>query len=247
MLRPPSQRVCADERGFTLIETLVAIVAGLVIMAALFTILEVSVRQTSRLAGKVQATQMGRTTMTKIVDELRNGCISKEFTPVRSNSGESELRFVAGFGAEAVLTKAAEHRISFAGEKLTDKTYASVSGTWPNFTYSTTPEKTVQIGEYITQGESGGKKLPIFQYYEYAGSSSSSSSSAGVTTLNSTPLTVPLSESAAAKAASVLITFTASTPESKQTKAPSVELSNQVTFAFSAPSAETPIVAKPCE
>jgi type II secretory pathway pseudopilin PulG len=246
MLTTFSQRPSADERGFTLIETLVAVLCGVVITAALFAILEVSSRQTLRLAGKVQATQMGRTTMTKVVDELRNGCISKEFTPVRSSSGAIELRFIAGVGQEAVLTKAAEHRISLTGEKLIDKTYASVSGTWPNFTYSTTPEKTVQIGEYITPSKVGSEELPIFRYYEYA-SSSSSSSSAGVATLSTTALSVPLTESTAAKAASVLITFTASAPESKQSKAPPVELSNQVTFAFSAPSAETPIVAKPCE
>lgn len=234
------------ERGFSLVEVIVAMLCGIVITGALFAILEVSLHQTSRLAGRVQATQAGRTTMTKIVDELRNGCISKEFTPIQKSSGESELRFIAGVGREAVLAKAAEHRIVFEKEKLIDKTYASSGGSWPNFTYSSTPEKSVQIGEYISQSESGGKKVPIFQYYEYAGSTNSSSTSSGVTTLSSTALTVPLEEATAKKAAGVLITFTAGANEGKQYK-PSAELSTQVTLAFSVPSAETPIVAKPCE
>ncbi len=71
-----------------------------------------------------------------------------------------------------------------------------------------------------------------------------------MTTLNSTALDAKagtgLSEAHAKEAAAVLITYTAGAPYGKQYK-PTIELSDQVTLAFTAPSAETPIVAKPCE
>ncbi len=236
------------ERGFTLIETLVAILCGVIVTSALFSILEVSLRQTARLAGKVQNTQASRTTMTKIVDELRNACISKEFAPIQAVTNENELRFRSGVGSEAVLSKAQEHLIYYEKEKLYDKTYASTGGTWPNFKYSESPEKTVLLGENIIQTERSGKKVPIFQFYKYAASATSSSSSEGVSTLNTTePLKPPLTATTAAETASVLITFSVNPTEGKQYKLTPVELSNQVTLAFSAPNAETPVVAKPCE
>jgi Tfp pilus assembly protein PilW len=236
------RRAIADPRGFTLVETVVAMVCGLIVCSALFAVLEVSLHQTARITGRVQANQLGRTTMTKIVDELRNSCISREFTPIGASATNSsnELIFVSAVGSEAVLKAAATHHIVFNSSKetLTDESYASNGGSWPNFTYSTTPTKTL-IGQYIKQSGS----TPIFQYYKYASSSNESSTTSGVNTLSAV---TPSSATVAKEVASVLITFTAAAPEGKQFKATS-ELTNQVTLGFSAPSAETPVVAHPCE
>jgi Tfp pilus assembly protein PilW len=236
--------------GFTLIETLVAMLCGIVVTGALFAILEVSLRQTSRITGRVQASQLGRTTMTRAVDELRSGCIAKEFTPVQEKSTENELIFISSAGPEAVLKKAYLHKISYssAESRLIDKAWANSGGEWPNFKFNTAgnPTSTTVIGEYVSN-ELGGKKTPVFQYFSYATSSTSASA---VTTLNTTPLedVSPngLSKANAEKTAGVLISFTAGSPEGKQYK-PTIEMTSQVTLAFSAPSAETPIVAKPCE
>ncbi len=242
-----------DPAGFMLIETLVAIISATVVTGALFTILIVSLHQTTRISGTVAATETGRQTMTHMVDELHSACIAKEFTPVQTKSSETELIFISGVGEEAVLKKAYEHKIvySSAAGTLIDKTWADTGGEWPTFTFpnieTAAPTSTTRIGEHITQSESGGKKVPIFQYYKYAESSSSANA---VTTLNTTPLEAKagtgLSEANSKEAASVLITYTAGAEEGTQYK-PSIELSDQVTLAFTAPSAETPIVAKPCE
>jgi len=70
----PVRASLSDERGFTLIELLVAMIAGLVLTGALLAILEISLRQTTRLSDRVQADRGGRTAMSNIVDELHSSC-----------------------------------------------------------------------------------------------------------------------------------------------------------------------------
>ncbi len=240
----PHLVLLGDNAGFTLIELLVAMVTAFVVTGALFAILIVSLHQTARVSSRVQATQLGRETMTRMVDELHTACIAKEFTPIQEKSSATELLFISGFGKEAVLGKAYKHKIAFSKAEgtLVETTYASNGGEWPNFTYEATG-KTTRIGEYITQAG----LTPIFQYYGYATSSSSTNA---VSTLNKEAFEATagtgLSEAHAKETAAVLITYDAGTGEYKQYKSP-VELSDQVTLAFTAPSAETPIVAKPCE
>jgi len=244
--KPGNRPALGDVAGFTLIEMIVAMLCGIIITGALFAILEVSLRQTQRTTGRVQATQLGRSAMTRVVDELHSACIAKEFKPIQEKSSENELIFISGTGEEAVLTKAYKHKISFSSSEglLTEETWASSGGEWPNFEFKSTPTKT-RVGEFISQSGS----TPIFQYYNYAEKSGSSSTSA-VSTLSTTPLEAKsgsgLTATHAEETAGVLITFTAGAPEGKQYK-PTVELNDQVTLAFSAPSAETPIKAAPCE
>jgi hypothetical protein len=250
MLTPESNEIVAlgDTAGFMLIETLVAMISAIVVTGALFAILIVSLHQTSRITGRVQATQLGRTTMTRMVDELHSACISREFTPIQAKSSETELIFISGVGPEAVLSKAYLHKISYSKTEgtLVETTIASSSGEWPNFEYKSTPT-TRRIGEYISQTKTGKEEEPIFQYYKYAESSTSTNA---VTTLEPKALEAKagtgLSGALAKEAAAVQINYTAGAPEGKQYK-PTIELSDQVTLAFTAPSAETPIAAKPCE
>lgn len=149
----------SHQHGFTLIETLVAMIAGLVVTGALFTIYIVALHQTSRITDSVQATQFGRTAMTHIVDELHSACLERASAPVQANSTATELIFENGYSKEAVIpnTKEAEakaavgagafiHQIvwkakekeseaSPPGNTLTDYTYKSTAGEWPSYTF----------------------------------------------------------------------------------------------------------------
>jgi Tfp pilus assembly protein PilW len=241
----PHLATLGDTAGFTLIELLVGMLSAIVVTGALFAILIVSLHQTARISGHVQATQLGRITMARMVDELHTACIAKEFTPIQEKSTENKLIFESGYGREAVLKNAYLHAITYssAAGTLVETTYASNGGEWPKFSYEATG-KTTRIGEYISKTGT----TAVFQYFKYAPSSTSTSA---VTTLKPVELTKEeeakgLSATNAKEVAAVLITYTAGTAEAKQYK-PTIELSNQVTLAFSAPSAETPIVAKPCE
>ena len=245
--RPPVH--LGDESGFTLIELLVAMVTGIIVTGALFAILEVSMHQTARVTDVTQANQLGRSTMTHIVDELHSACIAAEQKPIQVGSGASKLVFVDAYSEKAEIPSAHKDEIIWeeATGKMIDKTYLSTAGSWPKFTFSgtATPSAGVIIGEKISQAEQGGKKLPIFQYFAYT-TKPSTSPTAPSTTLSEEPLKVPFEkEEQAALAASVLISFKAAPTSNVTSRA--IELSNQVTFAFSAPAAESPVEGAPCE
>ena len=201
------RRLSHDAHGFTLIETLVAMISGVVVTGAAFTIFIVALHQTSRVTDSVQATQLGRTAMTHVVDELHSACIARAFKPVQATSGEKELIFENAYSKEAVIPKAYEHQIVWneATGTLTDFVYESKveSGSeWPNFKFpaldyssatheaaNAEPKKGVLLASNVTK-TSGA--TPIFQYYEY-GEEYTSSSSTPLSTL--TKMTPPRPDS----------------------------------------------------
>jgi type II secretory pathway pseudopilin PulG len=241
-----------DQRGFTLMETLVAMLTGIVVTGALFAILEVSLRQTARLTDAVQVNQLGRGTMTRVIDELRSSCLSPGFAPIQSKSTPETLYFVTAFSSSAVISKteAFEHKIAWskAGQTLTDTTYPSTSGEWPKFEFSLASAlSSTRIGERITKGELGGKETPIFRYYKYA-HTPTSGTEAAESTLTEIPLTAGTElGTAAAEVASVNVAFKTSPIDKTvfQGHVP-VEFSNQTTLAFSSPASESTVEDKPC-
>jgi hypothetical protein len=247
-----------SERGITLVETLVAISMGVIVIGATMAILTISLHQSTMLTDRIQADQASRTTMTKVVNALHSSCLAPGFTPVQAESGASKLIFVNAYSSIAAIPSASEsvgegaykhvtEYVAGANGKIIDKAYPSTSvASWPEITFSNVASKTTVLGEHISQTGA----TPVFQYYKYAERSSSESENAAVSTLEpllSKPATETLNATTAKQAASVLISFNTK-PRNGDTRASrSVDLKNQVTFAFSAPSAETPIADSPCE
>ncbi|HXA54110.1 MAG TPA: hypothetical protein VNV37_04465 [Solirubrobacteraceae bacterium] len=246
----------AAERGSTLIELLVTLITGTIIMLALVAVLLFATRQETHLTDLAQATQNGRLAMTKLDDELHSACLAPSFTPIRQGSGSTELRFINAPGEQAAISKTEvnEHRIVWSekAETLTDEIYpAAKEEKWPVFTYASTPSQKILLASHITKTSS---TLPIFQYYGYA-SNASESATSGVSTLSTEPLiskAETLSEKKADEAASVLVSFSASSNASTTSlgglgKDVSEPLQSQVTFSFSVPAAEAEKVDAPCQ
>lgn len=240
----------AGTAGFTLIEMLVAMVAGIVVLGALYTILEVSLTQSTKVANETYAGQLGRTVMTKLVDELHNACISSEFTPVQSSekAGEkstgTKLIFINTYSKAPVpeVKEAYKHEIVWSAESgsttsgtLTDNVRQGASGSWPTVASWGTATKE-QIGSRISL-----VKSKIFTYYKYG--ASSSETKGALEEIKSEELT----EKSASEVAAVELNFGAAATAGNSSLERSITLSNLVTFAFSAPSQETPIKDGPCQ
>jgi type II secretory pathway pseudopilin PulG len=262
--RPARIQLRRDQQGFTLIETLVAMFSAVVVVGALYAILIVALDQTSTVTDIVQANQTGRTTMTKLVDELNSSCISSGFSPVQSgsleNSKESKLVFVNAYGKEAEIPTTAVKKHEIIWEKSTglliDKTFASTGLEKSEYKFSSTGT-TVRLGEYIAQRkilEKGSEKtLPIFRYYKGSEASPGLGTEGSLSTLEEkTPLAggnseKGLSATEAGEAESVEINFNQVPLDKNVKENRTAAFKTQVTFSFSVPNAENPIKAKPCE
>jgi type II secretory pathway pseudopilin PulG len=252
-----ARRLARGEDGFTLVEMLVALVGGVVVAGALFAILEVSLRQTVRVTDRVQATQVGRTAMTSIVDELHSACLARvEFAPIQAKSNGSELRFTTGFGEKPVpeYKEVFRHKIVWTGTypgagKLVDYTYPATSGTWPNkFVFEeavATPVNGVIVAENIYQQSS---TVPIFQYYKYnsVANGGGLETPSGALTLE-TPPAEGFSVTAAQTLAGVRVSFLAAPRNNNTAGGRTALFSTLVTLAFAAPSSESTITDGPCQ
>jgi Tfp pilus assembly protein PilW len=260
-MTPTRRRIARlrDPSGFTLIEALVAMIAGVVVLGALVVILEVTINQTSRIDETAQANQTGRTTMTRIVDELQSACLGREFAPIRGSSTDNVLRFAAAYSKEANIkaSEAAEHEIvwSKAGETLTEYKYAGSSGENTGIVFSTTKESSsgTRIGEKI--GHPVSEEVPIFRYYKYRATpiGTSETPENALEQIKPTTETTELGSAAAKLVAAVVVTFKAGAlhqellaNETKARESVRSELSDQTTFAFAAPTSETTITDGPC-
>jgi Tfp pilus assembly protein PilW len=251
-----ARRLIRDERGIGLVELLVGAVTGLILLGAMYSILEVSLHQSTRLTDYGQANQLARTSMTRIVDELHSACLATGFTPVQEGSTAKELIVINAYSEKTTIAPESVRKDKIvwneAAKTLTDSKYVSNGGEWPKFLFPEKASAVTRIGEGVTQTENEKKeKVPVFKYFAYATKASTSSSSPSSTLNEAEPLTGEgekgLNAKEAKSAASVLISFRTAPSSGSKEAARSADLSNQATFAFSAPNAEATIKAGPCE
>jgi prepilin-type N-terminal cleavage/methylation domain-containing protein len=212
----------SGERGFTLVETLVAILAGLIVISATFSVLDVSLTQSSRIADRVSADQRGRIAMEKIMLELHSSCVAAGTTPVEPESTENKLLIVSQTGSNASFANVELHKISLEEEKLIDTSYLSTNAKpAPEWEFSKTPSSTKTLLNGVTKSGS----TPVFQYFKYEGGQ-----------LSKTPLKTPLIEPEASETAAITVSFTTA-PESgtvgKIAGARTVDLVNTAVLRFS--------------
>jgi len=157
-------RRLARQHGYTLIEMLVAMSAGTVVMLTLFTIIDVSLHQTTRTFSYVDATGRARTAVETLENELHSACIASGETPIQSGSSGSSLEFVSQYGNAANVTPI-ERLITFSAGTLTETDYSVSGGTAPNWTFNTTPmspPRTLLDNVSLQSGTSG-----VFRYFAY--------------------------------------------------------------------------------
>jgi len=158
------RRLRDDESGFTMIELLTVLLVSTVVMIALFTFQDITLRQSTAVFAKVDATQRARNTMEAIENRLHSACLAENVVPLLAGSTDTSMAFVTKFGSAASLTPE-KHVISLntTTDVLTDSTYAVTGGASPNWTFSSTPSSTRTLLDHVEPVGS----TPVFRYYKY--------------------------------------------------------------------------------
>jgi type II secretory pathway pseudopilin PulG len=167
------------QEGFTLVELLAAMAAGMVVLAGLVTVISVTLRQTSYTFTRVDATERARSALTHIEDELHSACLVNGVQPIQGGAQGSQvsdannLVFVSQFGTSASPTPV-EHKITFDPVRgtLTEYTYTVTGGGDPSqWVFSSTPTSTA--GRLLLTNSSRipipntSNFQPVFQYFAY--------------------------------------------------------------------------------
>lgn len=171
MLNVPSLR---SEQGFTLIELLVTMVAGIVVLAALLTILDVTLQSTTRQFSQLDANNRARPAFTSIENELHSACFADEETPIQVGSNANALIFLTSTGTSATPTET-WHEIDYNGaptNDLTDTTYQTTESTGTNgapiWTRGSQVSSRIVLTNVSQTSPSPTASLtPVFQYFAY--------------------------------------------------------------------------------
>lgn len=194
------------ERGFTLIELLVSALAGIVVAAATGAIVITSVHFSSNFGDRVDANQQGRIAMEKITQALNSSCVSVAVPPVLATGAApgsvSDANNAIFYSALSALPTINPNQlvVSYTGGSLVMYTYDYLSGSTPNWTFSTTPDKSFVLLPHAAPETIAGVAQPVFQYFGYT---------PGGSTMATTPYSTPLSAAHAATTAMITISFQA--------------------------------------
>ncbi len=162
-----------DEPGYTMIELVVAMALTVVVSAAAFSFLEFATGDAQRITERVHIDQTARVALERIMLELHSACVTPSVVPIKEKSTGNVIKFVSESGKESTFSTVHEHQIIFTeptgGKRgtLVEKTYLNNGGAAPKYTFSTTPSTTTTLLTGVEQSESGGKKIPLFQYFRY--------------------------------------------------------------------------------
>lgn len=167
-------RLCADERGFTLVEMMMSIVVGMIVLYAGFTLLDGSTVASSRVTARVDAAQRGRVAMDAIARPLRSqACVTSTGLGTTSwlvEARKDAVEFYSDARSQAAPTEfqPERHRVSYdaASGTVTDVMWQS-TGMSPAFTFPTEPTRSRVILTDAAPPATGGA---VFRYYTYTGS-----------------------------------------------------------------------------
>ena len=83
------------ESGVTLVELMVAMMIGTMTILAVYGVLDTSIKQSTRIAGRVNATQRGRIAMDTITRQLRSQVCYSATVPALVSGTDDVVRFHA--------------------------------------------------------------------------------------------------------------------------------------------------------
>jgi hypothetical protein len=179
-----------SEKGMTVIELLAGIIGFVVLFGAIMEMTIVATHNQDRIAHRVNANQRARPIMTRIMDQIRSGCVAPRVVPIQQGSTSTQMTYLSKSGSE--VNPVPDRRVlTHSGTTLTEQIFPATGGVPPVWTFSGTPSSTRTVLSGVTAP--GGV---IFRYYDYVNGQ-----------LNATPLAVPLSATNAARTAFVSVSI----------------------------------------
>jgi type II secretory pathway pseudopilin PulG len=160
-----------SERGFTVIEMVVAASIGVLVLLVLLNLLDATQKATSRVTTRVDGTQRGRVAMEQITQRLRSQVCLGTTVPVIDGQ-TSSVTFYGNLGNTTDF-QPEKRRIFVTGGDLHEEVTEGV-GTYPNRTFTSTPKDRILL-KGMEPAKAGpndlpytsGSDLPYFRYYAY--------------------------------------------------------------------------------
>jgi prepilin-type N-terminal cleavage/methylation domain-containing protein len=186
-------RLRRDQRGFTLVELLAAMIVAMVVLFGVLGLLDATIRSSARSTGRVQGVREGRTTMDRISQELHLASCPADGPAVLSGDANAVSYFVSRPQADYTLDDLMErHTLTFSGGRVV---LTITGGSGSPIVWDATPSRTSVIGTGLTSVTG----QPFFQYLGYTTPSDPGTS----------PLTAPLATADLSQAAQVRVQFNA--------------------------------------
>jgi Tfp pilus assembly protein PilW len=156
-----------SEAGFTIVELLAAMTAGLVVLSALVTIMTVTLKSTTRTFTQLDATGRVRPVFQVMENELHSACFTGEETPVQVGSGPNALIFLSSTGNGPTPTQLWHEIVYNPGpaNTLVDTTYQT-SSSLVNGTLTWARGTRVSARTLLTN-VAAATGTSVFQYFAY--------------------------------------------------------------------------------
>jgi type II secretory pathway pseudopilin PulG len=153
-----------DERGFTLMELIVATALGMVIVLATVALIDSAQTSSARVTARVDGTQRARAALEQLTQRLRSQVCVGYSTPVVSATAD-EITFFADYGDQAFTPEG--RRFYFAGNELRERIWNAVS-TPPSATFANAPTRDrVVISGIERVKDDAGNPMPWLTYFAY--------------------------------------------------------------------------------
>jgi len=165
-------RLRRDEQGFTLVELLVTLLVGMVIMAGVLGLLDMTLRGSASTIGRTQAVREGRGAIDRVGQELRLASCPSTGPAVLSATDTSVSYYVSRPLTNWAATPVVErHTLTYDAAQGTITLVVS-PGTGVPPVWSATPSRQAVLATGLSQTGT----TPIFQYLSYDAPDSSATS-----------------------------------------------------------------------
>jgi hypothetical protein len=221
-----------DESGMTVMEVLVASTVGMIVVLAIFAMLDSSVRMNTGVMSRTDAMQRGRLAMDVMTQELRSQVCLVDLTPaVVPGATDNSIQFYSDFSEGDGAEPPTKRRLAYdpaTGDIKTD-IYAATRQEPRNGQFSVNPTNTnMRLENAKLQKNAANQNIPFLRYYAYEWKGNPPHPEA---TLR---LPTPLSANDARRVARVDITFV-SRPTGEEGDDHGVNLTDQIMARHSDP------------